>query len=317
MNFSHRCFLASKPGENLSDCEDSIFPEPESNESDAIHSFAVSDGTTTSFFSGLWSKILTAHFASDPKAVFDTEWSEWLKLAQQAWQIEVRTIASSTGVSMFTRNGVRERRPAAATFAAVLFEDPDTDNTIPWKAVVLGDSCLFLLRYNGHRSIQLTRSEQFSNWVSAAESYATPLPHLPTFHFSRPRGDEENLKEGDVAILATDALSRWLLLRAELELPVWGTLLALKSQSEFEKFVSDARSQKTAPLEPDDVALVVFQTGPAHEYISRAVFESNGRNPEGVGATQPAATGNPAVNSPIPDSATASITPLPTTEPAT
>ena len=63
--------------------------------------------------------------------------------------------------------------------------------------------------------------------------------------------------------------------------------------------------------------VVVFQTGPAHEYIEKAVFESNGRNPEGLRATQPAATGNPAVNSHIPDSSTASIAPLPTPEPAT
>jgi hypothetical protein len=273
MNFTARCFLTSKPGEDITDCEDSIFPPPTSSTFEHHRSLAVSDGTTTSFFSGLWSRTLTKHFASNPEAVFELSWEQWLQPAQKEWQSEVGQLAQSNRVSLFTRNGVRSRRPAAATFAAILLDPVLPNGTIPWRAITLGDSCLFFLRQDGRRSIPLTRAEQFSNWVAAADSYETPQAHLPTRHLSTPRGEEAPLQEGDVIMLATDALSRWLLLREELGHPVWGTLLSLESAVQFEALVADARAETFSPLEPDDVALAILTTGTAHEYIHKGTFK--------------------------------------------
>lgn len=273
MNCTTRCFLTSKPGEELCDCEDSIYPLPTTEVLEKHRAYAVSDGTTTSFFSGLWSKIITEHFASKPDDLFDLPWGEWLKPPQQKWQSHMAKIAESNRTSMFTRNGILERRPAAATLAALLLDPPLSNGTVPWKAVILGDSCIFFLRREGPTSIQLTKADQFSNWVAAAESYEARQADLPTTTFSAPHGDEPPLQQGDVVLLATDALSRWLLLRAELGYPVWGTLLTLERTSDFERFIADARSGKTFPLEPDDVALIVLTTGPAHEYIQESFFD--------------------------------------------
>ena len=269
MNSTCQCFLAPKLGEAREDCEDSIHPEQGNCPDGAGAAFAVSDGTTTSFFSGLWARILTRRFAANPAEAFDTAWGDWLKDAQREWQADVTQRAAATDASFYTRNDVLSRKPAAATFVSLLLDPPTPEGTISWRALVLGDSCLFILGLDGPRSMELTKAEEFSNMVKAAESYEKENPHQPRLFASTPRGPEPHLLGGDVILLATDALSKWLLLRAELNQPVWGSVLALDSQSEFETFIAHARREAEAPLENDDVALVVLQTGAPHvRYLS-------------------------------------------------
>ncbi len=273
MDFTSQCFIAPKLGEAPDDCEDSIFPEPGDGPDAAKGVFAVSDGTTTSFFSGLWARILTRRFAADPGAAFDLTWGEWLKDAQQEWQAEVRLRAEAAGASFYTKNDVLVRKPGAATFVGLRLEPPLPDGVIPWRALVLGDSCLFILGKDGSRSMVLTKAEEFSNMVQAAESYEIVAAHLPKKFASSPDGAESGLAEGDVALLATDALSKWLLARAELGQPIWGTVLSLRSQSEFETFIADARREAEVPLDNDDVALVVVKLGTPHERYGLGSFE--------------------------------------------
>lgn len=273
MNSTFRCFLAPKQGEDPEDCEDSVHPEPGASPEGAGRVFAVSDGTTTSFFSGLWARILTRHFAANPAAAFDLVWGDWLKDAQREWLTEVRQRAEAPEASFYTRNDVSGRRPGAATFLGLLLEPPNPDGGIPWRALVLGDSCLFLLGKDGTRSIALTRAEEFSNSVKAAESYETGHLHQPVQFASAPRGTEPALLDGDVILLATDALSKWLLVRAEFGQPVWGSVLSLGSPSEFETFIADARREAQSPLDNDDVALVVLKMGAPHQRHLQCRFD--------------------------------------------
>lgn len=266
MNSTCQSFLAPKQGEAREDCEDSIHPEPGAGPVADRCAFAVSDGTTTSFFSGLWAQILTRRFAANPAVAFDLTWQEWLKDAQRDWQAAVSERAKAEDASFYTRNDFLSRKPAAATFVGLLLDPPTPEGAISWRAQVLGDSCLFILGKDGPRSMDLTKAEEFSNMVKAAESYEIKNPHEPRKFASAPRGGTEpDLLDGDVLLLATDALSKWLLLRAELSQPIWGSVLSLDTQSEFDTFIADARREAEAPLENDDVALVVLKIGVPHE----------------------------------------------------
>jgi len=267
-------FLAPKQGEDRESCEDSIRPEPGKS---ADGAFAVSDGTTTSFFSGLWARILTRRFAENPSAAFDSAWHDWLGAAQKDWQAEVRQRAEATDASFYTRNDVLGRKPAAATFVGLVLDPPKPGGGIPWRALVLGDSCLFLLGKDGPRSMELTKAEEFSYIVKAAESYAVENPHLPKRRGSSPEGTEPDLIDGDSILLATDALSKWLLLRAEHDRPVWGSVLSLATEGDFETFVHDARRESDDALENDDVALAVLKIGDPHESYRQCRFEPKPR----------------------------------------
>ena len=271
-------FLTSKDGEPREDCEDSIHPSPGcAAGDDPLGAFAVSDGVTTSFFGGLWARALTARFAECPAAVFEQLWAAWLMAPQEQWQAAVRERAAAATASFYTCNDVLSRRPAAATFVGMLLDPPAPDGAIPWRALVLGDSCLFILGQTGPRSLALTKSAEFSNIVSAAESYACDQGFSPQLYGTAPHGSEPPLAEGDTVLLATDALSKWLLLRAEAGQPVWGTILGLAGQAEFEALVEQARREDRNPLENDDVALGIVRFGPPHAHYLDARFEPQSR----------------------------------------
>ena len=271
-------FLTSKDGEPREDCEDSIHPAPDCAAGDgSAGAFAVADGVTTSFFGGLWARMLTARFAECPAAVFEQPWSAWLVAPQEQWQAAVRERAAAETASFYTCNDVLSRRPAAATFVGLLLDPPAPDGAIPWRALVLGDSCLFILGKAGRRSLALTKAAEFSNIVSAAESYADEQAFSPQLYGTAPHGSEPPLVEGDTVLLATDALSKWLLLRAEAGQPVWGTILGLAGQAEFEALVGQARREERNPLENDDVALAIVGFGPPHSHYLDARFEPQPR----------------------------------------
>ena len=301
MDTTFRCFLAPKLGEELEDCEDSIFPPPGTRPLAGGGVFAVSDGTTTSFFSALWSRILSRRFATEPAAAFDSVWCDWLRAAQQEWQAAVRTRAEAKDASFYTRNDFLGRRAAAATFVGLQIEPPGTDGAVPWRALVLGDSCLFILGKDGPHSLELTKAEEFSNMVKAAESYETAEPHLPKAFGSSAGGP--HLAAGDVVLLATDALSKWLLARAEIGKPVWASVLALGSDAEFTALIADARREAEGELDNDDVALVVVRLGSPHERYNDGRFEPNPKpeKPPAPPSPPPPPTGDiPKPVSPLP-----------------
>jgi hypothetical protein len=60
-------------------------------------------------------------------------------------------------------------------------------------------------------------------------------------------------------MLATDALSQWILENMEAHKDVLSVLRKIKTQTDFEKFVSDALNSKEIPLKDDDITLVVLE----------------------------------------------------------
>ena len=290
-------FLTSKDGEPREDCEDSIHPAPGcAAGAEPLGAFAVADGVTTSFFGGLWARMLTEHFAECPAAVFEPPWSAWLVAPQEQWQAAVRERAAAETASFYTCNDVLSRRPAAATFVGMLLDPPAPDGAIPWRAQVLGDSCLFILGKDRPRSLALTKAADFSNIVSAAESYAGDQAFSPQLYGTAPHGSEPPLGEGDTVLLATDALSKWLLLRAEVGQPVWGTILALTGQAGFEELVEQARREARHPLENDDVALGIVRFGTPHARYLDDRFEPQPTPDPPARSTGP----EPALPAPVP-----------------
>ena len=264
-------FLAWKKGDEKDDCQDSIHPLP-SDPADNSCAFAVSDGATTSFFSRVWAQILTSQFAENHEEAL-SNWDGWLQVAQEKWKAKVGEIANSGSANFFVVNGFHSKKPAGATFAGLVLYEKN-ENGWPWRAQVLGDSCIFILGAEGSpRVIDLKTSAEFSNLVKAAESWPRNDSHLPSAHGSQPDDNETQIQEHDVVLIASDALSKWMLLRAESERPVWGSVFELAEEQKFQEFVAQARSEADNPLENDDVALAVLKFGDPHPRYQQDRFE--------------------------------------------
>jgi hypothetical protein len=119
-------FSVQKAGNEISECED-IW---DYGKSDRLFSIALSDGATESSFSQEWAKELVTAFVNH-----DLQPLAWLGKSQQNWQQWLE----NQNLSWFAKRKVGQG--AFATFLGLEIL-PD----LSWKAIAVGDSCLFVVR---------------------------------------------------------------------------------------------------------------------------------------------------------------------------
>jgi hypothetical protein len=250
-------FCMQKGGETEGDCQDSTYPEP-GNSAERV--FAVADGTTQSFYSQCWARTLTRYFSEHPDGAFE-DWEAWLSEPRAAWRKGLVERMKDAPGDLYLRNGFNERQPAAATFVGLQLLEPGTDEVVRWRALILGDSCLFHLRGGGEVICYFKKSPgDFTFCTESAQSYPTKSPNWPTPVSSSNGGTAA--RRGDAFLLATDAFSKWLLGRQESGLPVWGAIAKPESQAELTALVLAARRDVCCALDNDDVAIVAVRLGP-------------------------------------------------------
>jgi serine/threonine protein phosphatase PrpC len=236
-----------KESESITDCQDYF----EINEAGGC--FAISDGASQSFYPAIWAKLLVQHFCEDPE-ISASNWKAWLEPIQARWLAEVRSrveAAKSQGKPTWIEgyNGLNAKRSATSTFIGLRFSEDKI------KACVVGDSCLFVLRNRNLESYLLTRSEDFND---RPEYFASDpkdnhfQPHFFDIHLNVEQSDQAYL------ILATDALSEYVIRRFEQKENIFSSLLAISSQEQLERFVASARHQ-TLRMKNDDVTLLILQ----------------------------------------------------------
>ena len=259
-------FLVAKSGESLEDCQDSIYPRPGQRSKDL---FVVADGVTTSFHARRWARQLTRCFSEDRRRAF-ADWKAWLERPQTNWLEEIRRLAEAPDAKVYTKNDFAARTPAAATFAGLEFDLAGEQGT-PWRALVLGDSCVFHLRAGGHvESYPLQRAEEFSYVTDSAKSYPEADSTLPRTVTSGEKDEPPDARSGDAFLLTTDAFAKWLLGRAAQGAPVWGSLLNMRADQDFTRLIDAARADPALRLDDDDVALVSVRFGTPHEcYVTQ------------------------------------------------
>lgn len=236
-------FIAHKKAESLDDCQDAV----KVNEEDSR--YAVADGATLSFFSKQWAELLVKRFCEMPNLSLNAEnWKQWLVPIQEAWykQVEERVKVRD---QFYLTNSFNTREPAVSTFVGLEVEQTKRE----WRAVVVGDSCLFHKSESGFRSYLLEKSEDFTDRPEAFASFPEANPYDPEFICGE-------LQSGDVFILATDALAKWILEHKESENleEVLHQLKQIENSEQFNQFVDQARDDEKIRLVNDDVALMLI-----------------------------------------------------------
>jgi serine/threonine protein phosphatase PrpC len=228
--------------------------------------FAVADGVTTAFYSGFWAAQLVALFREGPMQNWACDGSTWKQSADDKWLEYIH----SRELGSISQNRLAQRDPAAATFCGIEIAASTGENSeLSWRVIAVGDSCVIHLS-KSHRSESepdaiffshpCKNAADFSCVTSAISNYEEN--HLPQ-EFAETILDQPALKDGDILLLATDALCEWMIKLKEKGEPVWKTIAEANDQDAFRRMVENARCE-LAPerrLKDDDVALIVIRVG--------------------------------------------------------
>jgi hypothetical protein len=196
---------------------------------------AVTDGASTSPFSGKWAALIATSYCQDPRlwhnqSLIDDEikrtsdeWKNWTEknnpfgLGQPWW---------------------REEKIKSGTFAALLgltlLQGPAGEQR--WHAIAVGDCCMTLLRgQNVVLSFPITSSKQFSNSPKLLSS------NLEENSLSSTNFKTGEWAPGDVFFLMSDALAQTFLHLQEFESMDCKSFFATANKEDFADFVNEYR----------------------------------------------------------------------------
>lgn len=239
-------FVTYKKAETLDDCQDAAELNKDRGR------YAIADGATRSFFPKTWAEILVKGFCEENTLSLEQEsWKEWIEPLRQKWLEQVTSTVQETK-RYIPIDRLSKSESAASTFVGL---EIDRKKSV-WKAMIIGDSCLFHISDSKLKeSYLIKKSEDFTNRPAIFASFAKDSLYEPTFRNGQ-------VKTGDIFILATDALAKWIIQHEE----VGKFKDALKRlskieadhENQFNDFVEEARETDGIRLVNDDVGLLLI-----------------------------------------------------------
>lgn len=231
MNTSATAWWAPKSGNTASEYEDAYAVKPE-----ALR-FAVADGASETSFARQWAELLVEGFVQDAPSA--AELHDFITPLQAVWAEGQKGKATAW---------YAERKAQAGAFSSLLGVSIDGDR---WRAVAVGDSCLFVVRSGKVlRAFPLERAEQFSNRPSLLSS----VSRANTGVWNDVVAVEGELLANDRLLLMTDALAQWFLVEAEMGRRPWAALSKVTTPEQFAAYIDCLRAG--GALRNDDVTLV-------------------------------------------------------------
>lgn len=203
---------------------------------------AVTDGATESSFAKLWAVLLAESWVRSE--LTGPEFFGRLEPARRLWR---RGLAGRP-LAWFA-----SAKAEQGAFAAFLGVEIDAHKN-RWTALAIGDCCLMQVDHVGKEMrvvemFPLQKSSQFtmSPYLIGSRSEGESLP-------DRIHTSQGSLRDGDMLLLATDAMAAWLLKRHEQERPLWNWLYRkLRTPESFAAIVGYGRKNG---LRNDDCTLV-------------------------------------------------------------
>jgi Protein phosphatase 2C len=235
-----KVFCCPKLGNSREEYEDA-WAHRQTRTRDGIR-VAVADGATESSYAKLWAALLAESYVRS-----ETDGGEFfarLKPARRLWR---RRLAGRP-LPWFATEKAEQ-----GAFAAFLGVEIDAQNN-RWTALAVGDCCLMHIDDVGKgmrvvETFPLQKSSQFtmSPYLIGSRSDGESLK-------DRIRTSQGSLRDGDMLLLATDAMAAWLLKRHEEGRPLWKWIYRkLGTPESFAAIVAYGRKNG---LRNDDFTLV-------------------------------------------------------------
>ncbi|MEI2714766.1 MAG: hypothetical protein V9G04_17990 [Nocardioides sp.] len=203
---------------------------------------AVSDGASSSFRAGEWSRHLCDSFVAAPPPADNTAVEAWLGRVVASFP-EAENVEGWWGDSA---NGLESH----ATFVGVTLMESESGPR--WRAVAVGDSIVVHLR-PGVGALELLTS--FPIAASGGFEFAPELLRSGAQDPPPLRSIEGRMRSGDCWLLMSDELGHWALAAHEAGAPVWQLLLSRDGAAITER-IGEARRAGT--IQNDDMTLVVL-----------------------------------------------------------
>jgi len=232
--------------------------EPDENEDSFSYNvkrgkFAIADGVSDSCFSKLWSETLTNFFVNSDYSLFSIDVSPddlknkillpILKHSQEEWNKRI----DWKNLPWYV-----ERKARMGAFATFLGVEIKKEKSWRWRAIAIGDTCLFQVSKGTITDIfPRYKSSDFGN---------EPFVLSSVFPFETLKNCKVEFKEGKIdegeIILATDAVAKWIIEQCEKGMHIWRKILSMK-EDEMKIFFKDLIQNRY--IRNDDITLVLVR----------------------------------------------------------
>ncbi len=242
MPLQYQSFCVPKRDNSALEYEDASAAAPE------LNTFAIADGATESSFAAMWAQLLVNEFVRTP-ACRASEWRKWLPPLQERWEADIGT----REMPWYAENKLQ--MGAFATFLGVVFEDANRKKGKRWRAIAVGDCCLFQIRAASMlRVFPELGPTDFNNHPGLVGSRTPPTVLLEKKRVQTRKGVWQ---AGDQIWLMTDALAHWFLSQEEAgkkPCDAVGRVLRAATNQHFAEWIDGLR--RTRELKDDDVTLM-------------------------------------------------------------
>jgi hypothetical protein len=240
-----RSFSLHKEGNKPEEYEDAFAGNPKSGR------FAIADGASESSFACLWAQLLVEGFVASRER---RTTGGWFTPLQRRW------VEAVDHLELDWFGEEKRQLGAFATFLGLSLKKPKGDSDGRWKALAVGDCCVFQIRDDSlHRAFPVSRSIDFGNRPPLVGSRWVPNQRdNPLCHANQTIG---SWKTGDHFYLMTDAVARWFLRRQEKQRKPWHSLLRRLAKrnptAALTAYFERLRSRQE--LKNDDLTLVMVE----------------------------------------------------------
>jgi hypothetical protein len=256
LNFKINAFWLQKQGNHTSEYEDAWdqYPPGRGVRAESCR-LAIADGASESSFANIWAKQLVRSYCIEPFLdlpqiqerihLLAERWHHIVFRRPLAWYAEEKARLGAFATFLGLQISTQKNQPAGSGF---------------WQATAIGDSCFFLIhRDEIHISWPVVHSECFNNspaLLGSRNIYNDAVWRQVLFQ-------QGMWHEGDLLILATDALAAWFLKEVENNRKPWNELAGFMIESEpaisFRRWAAQMQAEKE--MRNDDVTCLIVQLG--------------------------------------------------------
>src|SRR2546421_9771795 len=257
-----QCFILPKEGAPLVECQDSY----------ALHAeyrcYAVADGVAGSFVPGPWARIIAKSFVERNGTFLNKEdFQAWLVECSQQWHrwLANRWLPTMNAISKHSRDSYgdwsNDIRPGAQTTligCSLLSQREQQGAATAVRVFAIGDGQFFLFRPN--TSWNLIEMFPYSDTDKFGSRPDTLVTVLRTDLLERAWAQRKTklckVSPGDIIVLASGTLAKWLLTQVQQHTDRWRPLLSGISPAEFEQYIRTELHNDR--IEDDDLTMLII-----------------------------------------------------------
>jgi hypothetical protein len=258
-------FWLPKAGDDASAYEDAFFPFKFPfdiiSHTQKFQRFAIADGASTAYLSGMWAAILVDVFGSYDGEITNTNFFDLIQtlILDENWNprlLEYIKKREDMGKPLSWYDEMALQNGAASTLLEISFPVEENKVRDNYSALAVGDSCIFQIRDDELiTKFPLDSSADFDNSPSLISSDPKRNENL---YDKIAYLENQSFIQGDGFYLMTDALASWFLQEYEKGNKPW-TIISENTidRSSFLGWIEQLREEKK--MRNDDVTLMILK----------------------------------------------------------